>query len=182
MPQVIHMQNAQNQMMVPVYTGYGQASKKEGKKSKKSKYDADTKKLFKQLGIDLDDEDDIIWLNRGAVQPYSGLDRKLGASAPYSVPVPLSPTGGYGGPMMQGGPMPGYGQMGSTSQLNIQYTAPDGTMYNMNVTSTEKNRGKALYNVLSGLYGLMNAEGTAGKYGKGGKGRGGYSGGGKGGK
>jgi hypothetical protein len=53
---------------------------------------------------------------------------------------------------------------GPVSQISIQYTAADGTMYNMGVMTPDGNKAKALNNVLAGLYGLMMAEG---KYAKG---------------
>ncbi|MFC1741627.1 hypothetical protein ACFL3V_03775 [Nanoarchaeota archaeon] len=186
------------EMMVPVYMGY---SGKEGKKEKKSaakggEYDAKTNKVLRELGIIPPDDDEMDELfRRISPDAYSGrgLERSLGNAPNYMMPPSMtgrmpaySPMGMMPGmqPGQMAGPQLGPQQgmqagYGNASQINIQYTSPDGTMYQMGVTAPAENRGKALYNVLSGLYGLMNAEGKSGKYGKGGgkSGGKGYSGG-----
>ena len=59
--------------------------------------------------------------------------------------------------------MPYFGD-GKNTMINLSYTAADGTMYQIGVVSPKENKGKALYNVLAGLYAVMIAEGKGGQY------------------
>ena len=51
---------------------------------------------------------------------------------------------------------------GKTSAINIQYTAADGTMYQMSVMTPDKNKSHVLNNVFAELYGLIMSEGGQG--------------------
>lgn len=105
----------------------------------------------------------------------------MGGGMPYGM-------GGMGMPRMDYNPFAGQkpimpqGNYGNTSTVNVQYSAPDGTMYQMSATAPMQNRPYALGNLLMGVYALMTAEGKgyagAGKGGgyAGGKGGGSYSG------
>ncbi|MBW2997382.1 hypothetical protein KY349_03525 [Candidatus Woesearchaeota archaeon] len=64
--------------------------------------------------------------------------------------------------------MPYFGD-GKNAMIQVSYTAADGTLYQMGVVSPKENKGKALYNVLAGLYAVMSAEGKSGQYAKAGK-------------
>ncbi|MBU2561767.1 MAG: hypothetical protein KKD17_05715 [Nanoarchaeota archaeon] len=193
------MQDANNNasMMAPIYAGNYQ-SKEDGKKKgdrNKRQYDEATKRFLRELGIEpVEDEDDLLMLSPRSTHLGGGGMRMPGMmpSIPYSTPQSMMGRGGYNPMAMQPRAMPlqmPYMGDGNTSTINISYTAPDGTMYHLGVTAPQENRGKALYNVLCGLYGLMMAEGDkSGKYkgnkggGKGYAGSGSYAAGGKGGK
>ncbi len=156
---------------------------------------------------EIEDEKDFMWLGNGYGMPLGTASPPSHTGTPGKTPMqnygpsgmmdmPMIPMQAYNPAqqMMQGRqgsqsmiPMQqGYGQ-GGLNQIDIKYTAADGTQYNIGVVTPQENRGKALYNVLSGLYGVMMAEGKSGKYSNAGKGyssnsgKGGYSGG-KGGK
>jgi hypothetical protein len=80
-----------------------------------------------------------------------------GAYMPAMPPASQMQRAQYGPAMMPQG-MPGQ-QGEGVSQINIQYTAPDGTQYQMGVTTPQEGRNYALGNMLFGLYALMTAEG-----------------------
>ncbi|MBW2972724.1 hypothetical protein KY359_06840 [Candidatus Woesearchaeota archaeon] len=187
-------------MMAPIYMGYAQEGKKDKKKPDSSRqYSTETKRFLRELGIEpnQDDEDDLwrkmpfTYLGGSGGIPDTGPASRMMYTAPSSM---MQQRGGYHPLVMQPTARPiqaPYAGDGKNTNINISYTAPDGTMYNMSVTSPMEKRGQALYNVLSGLYGLMMAEGESGQYkgggagkgiGKGYSGMGSYAGGGKGGR
>jgi type II secretory pathway pseudopilin PulG len=104
----------------------------------------------------------------------------MGGGVPYGL-------GGRGMPSIGYNPFAGQRQImpqgyANISTVNVQYSAPDGTLYQMSMTAPMQNRPYALGNLLMGLYALMTAEGRGYEGGgkAGGKG-GGYSGAGSGG-
>ncbi|MFH1064194.1 MAG: hypothetical protein V1729_03885 [Candidatus Woesearchaeota archaeon] len=171
-------------MMAPIYMGYEKENgtdRPKGSRSGTSQYDDNIRRFLKELGLDEDEENKFL-MTPTASHP-AGM-RGQGGPRPasqYALPSQIGPNMLNSYNPMQA--MQGMHQMrpegyGPTSQLSIQYTAPDGTMYNMGVVTPHENRGKALYNVLNGLYGLMMAEGkSAGYLGKAGKGGAAYAGG-----
>jgi hypothetical protein len=112
-----------------------------------------------------------------------GMSPGVGGGMPYGM-------GGMGMPRMDYNPFAGQRPImpqayGNVSTVNVQYAAPDGTMYQMSATAPMQNRPYALGNLLMGVYALMTAEGKGyagagkgGSYagGKGGGAGGGYSG------
>jgi hypothetical protein len=159
-----------NAMMVPVYTGnYKQKEKAANDNTNKTK-----KPNYLGRRSWLDEEDPFWWQHMTAPTTYrTGLEGMLPKNNYGGLQAPRARPAGMG---QMGNPysaMPA--QMGGNSMINIQYTSPDGTMYQMGVTSSPENTGYALANVLNGLYGLMMSEENG--YGDGGKG-GGYAGGG----
>jgi hypothetical protein len=102
--------------------------------------------------------------NMGGGMPYSmggmdtaGMGMPSAGYNPFAGQKPIMPQGMYG----------------NVSTVNVQYSAPDGTMYQMSATAPMQNRPYALGNLLMGVYALMTAEGKG--YAGAGKG-GGYSG------
>jgi hypothetical protein len=179
-------------LMAPIYMGgYGAGKKREKDGKKTLKYNKDMEKFIQSIGLLPDEEEEDIIRRFSPKTMYldpafpGSLDKRLG-SMPYNMPSSMrGRMGGYSPvPMGQQG-IPMYGPMarpmpgdGNTASININYTAPDGTSYQMGVVAPQENRGKALYNVLNGLYGLMMAEGKSGQYKGGGKSSGsGYAGG-----
>ncbi|MBN1544331.1 hypothetical protein JW898_02610 [Candidatus Woesearchaeota archaeon] len=171
-------------MRAPIYLG-DNLSKEDGKKKgskEKRQYDEALKRFLKELGIDpIEDEDDLLMVPGRLAYLGGGEKGMTGmmSSIPYSTPPSMMGRGGYGPmavqPGMRSPQMPYLGDS-NTSMISISYTSPDGTLYHMGVTAPQEYRGKALYNVLCGLYGLMMAEGDkSGKY-SGGKGIKGYAG------
>lgn len=146
-------------------------------------------------GTDLD-----MLLPQGArenlVQDYS---RSMQALSPQYAMMPFAgphPAANNYGPaqMMQGrqAQMPMYGNQ---AMVSIQYTAPDGSMYNIGFSTPSANKGPALDRALGYLKGIMMSEGKgyrgnysngrsyggtsgrSGGYAGGGKAGGGYAGG-----
>ena len=162
-------------MMAPVYAGnYANATGKSSGSDAKNKgelYEGQTKDLLRLLGMEPEDEEDRLKIL--GVHAYSGMPLGMGGPAPSSTPMYGNTMGRPGytpRPSMLGQGMPLKGPQGyDTAMININYTAPDGTMYSMNVATPNENKGQALYNVLNGLYGLMMAEGKTGQSGKAGK-------------
>jgi len=146
----------ESELFVPIY------DRKDERKDKKNDYRNALK----------DKDDDVQWLGGEPSYGRGGLER---------MPVFSLPPSMYGKNAMQPQSRPQYLQPGfgqgmknayNTSTISVQYSAPDGTMYSMSVTGPQQNRAKGLYNLLSGLYGLMTAEGEKGAKGA----KGAYSG------
>jgi hypothetical protein len=196
--QVSKMKNGN---LMPVYGNYGsyggkKAGGKSGKKFSSAMYTKEEKRLLEKLGIDPEDPQSLLWLGGGGLMSMYGSGG--GGAVPmgaYSMPSPMQ--GGmprYGNRGMTGMPA-GYGmtptspahapavqQMqgyGTPFQISMQYTAPDGTTYNISSTGPYDKRGKSIDTAM-GLYNMIDAKYGGKGGGKGGKGAS-YSGG-KGGK
>jgi len=173
-----------------MYTGQGE---KKNKKRKKNEYATKDEQIMKAMGLLPPDEDDemeiepnrFIWLGGTGgpgVPGYTG--QQIGQTGlpmgqtplPYMHNTPRV-LQNYA-PLRQGDQkVPEYtpgnleGRMqGQVSQININYTAPDGMMYQISVAAPAEKRDQAAYNVLTGLYAVMMAEGVSGKYGRKGSG------------
>ena len=126
---------------------------------------------------ELDDERDIIWLgNPYMSEQGSAMTRMSGYGSSNMSSMLYQPmmSGKGQNPsqqMMQGRQGLAHGKFmqntygaGGLHQTPISYTAADGTMYSIGVTTAQKNRGDALYGMLTGLYGIMMSEGQSGNY------------------
>ena len=157
------------QLMVPIYTGSHEGKKKEGDKKEKTQYDEEMKKMLRQLGLEPEEDEEDRFLLGGNTYLRPSMPETGFAPMPvYNTPSSMGRMPMYNPAQLMARPrqMPYLGD-GKTSMININYTAPDGTTYQMGVMAPQENRGKALYNVLAGLYGLMMAEGKSGQLAKG---------------
>jgi hypothetical protein len=178
------------------YAGHYARPRVEGDKKKDEQYDKDIKRLLKQLGLDEEEEDRLFWL-RGFSPGYSPMatDRGMGLSGSYS-PMPTSRNSQVSPYTQQGAnsnatpyttPMSSftrtregrYMDTGHNADISIQYVAPDGGRYNMNVRTKLDNTGDALCSAMLGFYGMIAADAKGGSYksgdGKSYRGRGGGS-------
>lgn len=163
-------------------TAYGQSKKQGGRGAKKkdSQYDKKVKRILREMGLEPDEEEEDRFLLSGAAPLYgAGMNTPLMAGGYSAMPGGLErsmalPVYDMPPSMMQGSRAQGHNTIqqrpvqmpyhgdGQTSAINIQYTAADGTMYQMSMVTSEQNKAKGLQNMLAGLYCMMMSEGDKG--------------------
>lgn len=133
-------------------------------------YDDQATKLMRQFGLEQPDEEEEDRFLLGG-SGYEATGRSPADRQVYHMPPSVRsgqdrqnfmPYLG-GNREMRPRQMPYFGD-GKNAMINLSYTAADGTMYQIGVVSPKESRGKALYNVLAGLYAVMSAEGKGGQY------------------
>ena len=116
-------------------------------------YNKDLELLSRKLGIQRREDEDKYTKGN---EEYATPNQNFADNPMQHTPLQMMPPAGD----LQSRPkqMPYTGD-GNTSAINIQYTTADGTQYQMSVITPDKNKGKALQNVLAGLYSVMMSEG-----------------------
>jgi hypothetical protein len=166
--------------------GYRPSDGKKG--SEKQDYDRQIEKLLKELGLRPEEEEDLLWM-RGLSPGYFNTFSQGGMAQPgYGNTIMLNPdTAGYLAGRQNGGRPEGtrqgvqqystpmrsmtrsrhgnYLDSGHNADIAIQYVAPDGGRYNMNVKTTLDSTADSLYGAMLGFYGMIAAQAN-GKEGK----------------